>query len=338
MQILEVPVTEKMGKFIWSPSSLDAFCGSTKFEGGCGVRVYLDRFAGPTVNVWRKHFSFGTAMHEILEEYHVFDEKSPLSQFLDVWLPDLWIASEYKKKLKKLFGEQVVDKLEKNEFVSVGDFDSSARILSPEQLALSFPNVQNFALTLMRGEAKRWMFLGFDSELDERLFYDKAVNIFKGYHQREYIKPLSIEDSMLIQLNGISVRGKIDKVDAGTKPDTYRVIDYKTSKKMKTTVEMEHDFQMVCYHTAVREKYNVANKDVEVGLLYLKPETKIRGEYMPKPIELRTVSINQHLIDKATATIETADRMVRSGRFHYVDKKGKWKCPWCDHYQKCGYK
>lgn len=335
LRIVEFPVTEKMKKFIWSPSSAEVFCGNTEFVGGCGVRLYMDRFAGPTFNVFRKHFSFGTAMHEILEKYHVCDEKPPLEKVLDDWLPNLWVASEYKKKFARMFGKAVADKMEANELISVSDFDRGARLPSFEALKAGFPQMPNFPLTLMEGKGKRWMFLGFDSELEEQLFYNKAVKIFTDYYKRDYIKPLSIEDDMLIKLNGVSIRGRIDRVDKFTE-ESYRVVDYKTSKKMKTVAEMEKDFQMICYHVATKERYGLTDAGIDVGLLYLKPEVKVAGEYVQKPVQLRTAKINKGMIEQAASVIEKADRMVKSGRFHYVDYKGKWKCPWCDHYGLCG--
>jgi hypothetical protein len=338
VRIIKVDVTEKMANMVWSPSSLDKFCGTTEFVGGCGVRLFLDKFAGPTYDVYRKHFCFGTTAHEILENYHAGDKQPPLEQMLDDWLPNLWIASEYKKKFAKKFGENFLAKMEADLPLSVKDFaipDGST--LTVEELRAGFPQVGDITKYLMRGEARRWMFLGFDSADDEMTYRKMLASVLKDYYRREYVKPLSIEDPMDIEVDGIKVIGRIDRVDRRKLGFGYTVIDYKTSKKMKTVPEMHNDFQMVCYHMATKQRYNVDDSGVQVGLLYLKPETKVNGVYVPQPVHLQIAEIKSEMIARTRSAIKQAHEMVTTGQFHYVDDKGKWKCPWCDHYGVCGY-
>ena len=338
MRTIKVDVTEKMAKFVWSPSSLEKFCGNTDFQGGCGVRLFLDKFAGPVYDVYRKHFCFGTTTHEILENYHAGDVKPPLDVVLNDWLPNLWIASEYKKKFAKKFGESFLAKMELDASLSVRDFEiPEGSTLTTEELRAGFPQVGDITKYLIRGEARRWMFLGFDSADDERAYRKLLASVLKDYYQRDYIKPLSIEDSMDLDVDGIKVIGRIDRVDQRKLGFGYMVIDYKTSKKMKTVEEMEHDFQMVCYHTATKQRYQVGDEQVQVGLMYLKPEIKVNGVYVPQPVYLQIANIKDAMIKRAFSSIKQAHEMVTSGQFHYVDKSGKWKCPWCDHYGVCGY-
>ncbi len=337
MRTIKVEVTEKMQKFVWSPSSLATFCGDTNFVGGCGVRLFMSRFAGPTFDVNRKHFTFGSATHEMLENYHAGDTKPPLEQLLEEWLPNLWIATEHKEKFAKKFGQRFVDKLEQDLPVSVRDLEIPADSkLSVEELRACFPQVGDITKYLMQGVARRWMFLGYDSAADEDMFRRTLKDVFKEYYRRDYIKPISIEDVMEITLDGIMVRGRIDRVDARQSGAGYMVIDYKTSKKIKTTAEMEKDFQMVCYHVATKQKYNVSDEMMQVGLFFLKPETKVKGILIAQPMRLQIAEINQDMITKAAGAIRRAEEMVKSGQFHYVDSSAKWQCPWCDHYGLCG--
>jgi hypothetical protein len=336
LRLIKVEVTEKMKNFVWSPSSLETFCGNADFKGGCGVRLYLSRFCGKTYDVYRKHFTFGTTAHEILEHYHVYDEKPPLEKMLDEWLPGLWIGSEYKKKFARKFGELVFQKLEANELVGLDDFDlPDDSELTYDELRAGFPQI-DIIRYLEQGEAARWMFLGYDSAEDERVYRDTLKRVLTEYHARPYVKPISIEDSMDIVMNGVNIRGRIDRVDARTLRPGYIVVDYKTSKKMKTVEEMHKDFQMVCYHQAIKEKYKVDDSQLQVGLFYLKPEARVGKAYVPQPMQLQITEIKSKMIDNVARIVKYADDQVKSGMFHYIDSGAAWKCPYCDHYGMCG--
>lgn len=336
MRTIQVEVTEKMKNFKWSPSSLTTFCGDAHFSGGCGVRLYLDRFCGKTVDVYRKHFCFGTTTHETLEDYHSGDTKPPLGRLLDEFAVNRWIASDYKKKFRKKFGEKFLAKMEADEPLSIADIDLEGSDLTTEELRLGFPQIGDISKFLLRGEARRWMFLGYDSAVDEKNYQDTLQRILREYYERDYVKPILIEEPMEVYLGDVYVRGRIDRVDAMITQPGYMVIDYKTSKKVKTVKEMSKDFQMICYHLATRERYSIGNYQIKVALFFLKPETKIRGVFVPQPMKLQVAEITDDMIAHAVETATQADAMVKSGEFHYIDNAGKWQCPYCDHFGECG--
>lgn len=330
---LYVEPTPKMQAFVWSPSKLATFVGNTEWEGGCGVRTYLDYFAGPTYDVASHYFTFGTFVHEVLELYHATPEQPSYDQVL-TWAKELWIASIYKKNITKKFGSTVLEKLEKNIPVSFSDLDRDSCLVSFEDLEFCYSKV-NMIDELLKGTATRWMFLGYGSAQEEKDYNAKAYDIFKEYYARPYIQPVSLEMFLSLLFDGVQVRGRVDRID-GIGDKNYCVVDYKTSKKPKKGQELNKDFQMVCYHNAAIEAFGVKNEQVEVGLLFLCPQQKVKGVYQPMPMTLNKTQITDKDIKQATEAIVTADRLLKSGEFHYVANSGKWQCPYCDHYQKCG--
>ena len=322
-----------MQSFIWSPSKLATFVGDTEWKNGCGVRTYMDYFCGPTYDVKSHYFTFGTFVHEVLEEYHAMPEKPTYEQLM-TWAKELRIAGIYKKNITKKFGASLLEKLEHNEPVSFSDMDRDNALVSYEDLAHCYTKV-DIIDHLLRGTATRWMFMGYGSLEEEREYHERSQRIFKEYYERPYIKPASLEMFLSIFFNGVQVRGRVDRIDK-TAEELFHVIDYKTSKKVKKGRELNKDFQMICYHNAALNEFGVTNEQVKVGLFFLCPQKKVQGVYQPEPMVLSSTQITQQDIDIATEAITTADKLLKSGEFHYVDNSGKWQCPYCDHYHLCG--
>lgn len=332
MKHIQVEPTDKMRNFVWSPSKLATYVGDLEGSNGCGVRTFLDYFAGPTYDVMNHYFSFGTFVHEVLEEYHGLSEKPPY-EIMRKWATDLWIASDYKKSIAKKYGAKVLEKLEHNEPVAFPDLDPEGS-LEFEDMVHGYAKV-DIVDELFRGTAKRWMFLGYGSPEEEMDYNKKAFGIFEKYYDLPFVKPASLEMFLSIFFDGVQVRGRVDRIDE-TDAGGYKVIDYKTSKKPKSGKELNRDFQMICYHVAAKEKFGVPNEKIEVALFFLCPQAKVRGTYIPQPPALNSTRITQSDIDKATMVIVDADKKLKSGFFHYVADNGTWQCPYCDHYGKCG--
>lgn len=330
---IHVEPTAKMQAFVWSPSKLATFAGNTAWENGCGVRLYLDHFAGPTYDVASNHFTFGTFVHEVLELYHATAEQPSYDQVL-VWAKDLWIASIYKKSIGKKFGTTVLNKLEHNECVSFSDIDRDLATIAFEDLVYCYAKVDMID-HLLKGTAARWMFLGYESADEERAYNQKAYDVFKEYYLRPYIQPISLEMFLSLFFNGVQVRGRVDRIDQ-IHQEEYWVVDYKTSKKKKSGNELNKDFQMICYHSAALDKFKVEHKNVRVGLLFLCPQEKVNGVYQPSKMALNMTQITEENIEVATQVITESDTLLKNGRFHYVANSGKWQCPYCNYYQKCG--
>lgn len=326
-----VEPNERMQAFVWSPSKLAVMVGDLNWNNGCGVRLFLDHFAGPTYNIANNAFTFGTFVHELLEFYHAEDAAPQYETVVD-WQKRYWIASEYKKDITKNFGETILAKLEHNIPVGLSDMRRDTPI-DLNFLAGVYIKV-DLLEHLLNNTATRWMFLGYGSADEEKAYIKRAQKIFKEYYKLPYVKPAGLESFMKIQFNGINVRGRIDRVDAI--PAGYRVVDYKTSKKVKTPAELRRDFQMICYHIAATQQYNVPDEAVEVGLFFLAPEEKKQGVSTPKPMVMNTTKITRSIIEHATEVVMEADRRVKNGIFHYVASNGKWQCPWCSYYGACG--
>ena len=188
---------------------------------------------------------------------------------------------------------------------------------------------------LFNGEATRWMFLGYGSAQEELEYKEKANRIFQEYYALPYIKPAALEQFLELKFDNVTVRGRVDRIDREAVDDVC-VIDYKTSKKPKSGKELNKDFQMICYHLAAKKIFNVPDKSVSVGLFFLCPQKRDRGGYQPSPMILNKTKITEADLDKAHKVITKADSLLKSGYFHYVDDKGTWQCPYCDHQSYCG--
>jgi len=327
--------TENMQKFNWSASKLASFAGNLDWKDGCGVKLYLDNFAGPTIDIRSKAFSFGNYIHEVLENYHEGAEAPDYEAVLR-WQKECWISKKDKKSLLKNYGPIIAEKWENNEPVGIKDFHKET-LLTAQDLEAAYPHV-DICQSLLKNEAYRWMFLGYTSAEEEKEYQDVAKHILNDYMKRTYIKPVEREQRMVIQMGGATIIGFIDRVDAIVNKGhmQYCVVDYKTSKKMKTSAELEKDFQMICYHNAVKAKYKVTDEMIEVGLLFLKPEEKNGHSITKKPITFVSTRITPEITKRAEQVIAEAARRVKEGIFHYVAHDGMWQCPYCAHYKKCG--
>lgn len=327
--------TEKMQNFNWSASKLAVFVGDLEWKNGCGVRLFLDNFAGPIIDVRNKAFSFGTCIHEILENYHANNE-APDYETVVRWQKECWISKKDKKNLIKMYGEKIAQKWGNNELVGLKDLTKDTP-LTLEELELAYPQV-DICKALVENRASRWMYLGYSSAEEELQYQQHAKEIFNEYIKRTYIKPIEREQRLVIQMGGATIIGYIDRVDAiiGNGQVRYCVRDYKTSKKIKTEEELKKDFQMICYHNAVKLKYKIPDEMIEVGLLFLKPEEKRGGTSVKKPITFVGTKITPEITQQAEKVIAEAVRRVKSGIFHYVDDGGTWQCPYCSHYKHCG--
>lgn len=116
--------------------------------------------------------------------------------------------------------------------------------------------------------------------------------------------PFEIELGKDIKLNGI-----IDRVIRG-KNNTYLIIDYKTSKKEKTKVELYQDTQLKGYTYAIHKMYEVPIRNITVAHYYPLTGNIVNVSYTNNQINAYTKSIIDEVwrIRKAKKTDLTATR------------------------------
>jgi len=129
--------------------------------------------------------------------------------------------------------------------------------------------------------------------------------------------PFEIDIDKDIKLNGI-----IDRVIKG-KNNTYLVLDYKTSKKEKTKIELFQDTQLKGYTLAIHKMYKVPIKSITVAHYY--------------PLTGNIVSINytNNQISSYTRTIIDEVWKIRKSKKTDLTATRNEFCNWCPYKGLC---
>lgn len=145
-------------------------------------------------------------------------------------------------------------------------------------------------------------FLTFNKKLEETIATEMSFEVNFGKDMK---------------LNGI-----IDRVIKG-KNNTYLIIDYKTSKKEKTKVDLYQDTQMKGYTYAIHKLYEVPIKNITVAHYY-----PITGNLVP--IQYTQSQINAYL-----RSIEEEVWRIRKSKKTDLTATRNEFCNWCPYKSLC---
>lgn len=129
--------------------------------------------------------------------------------------------------------------------------------------------------------------------------------------------PFDIVLSEDIRLNGV-----IDRVIRG-KNNTYLIIDYKTSKKEKTKVELYQDTQLKGYTYAIHKMYEVPIKNI------------VAAHYYPLSDNLVSVSYTTNQINAYTKSIINEVWKIRKSKKGDLVATRNEFCNWCAYKSLC---
>ncbi|NOY54794.1 MAG: PD-(D/E)XK nuclease family protein [Actinobacteria bacterium] len=135
------------------------------------------------------------------------------------------------------------------------------------------------------------------------------------------ISPLHRELKMLEQLDGMTIRGILDRIDETADGDLI-ILDYKTGKAPPERYAMEAFFALKIYALLIRKR--TGRTPIEVRLLYLNGPTMYR------------LDIDDRKLDAAESAVralwERIDQAIAEERF--PPKRGPL-CDWCSFKNRC---
>jgi hypothetical protein len=104
-----------------------------------------------------------------------------------------------------------------------------------------------------------WLSQGYESPEEEARYRDYGKEILTRFweiHSVDFHIPVALERSFYLDIEGIKLRGFIDRVD---KLDSggLGIIDYKTSKELFTAAHLENDLQLTIYQMAAEQTWKL---------------------------------------------------------------------------------
>ncbi|MFM7719117.1 MAG: RecB family exonuclease [Actinomycetota bacterium] len=112
---------------------------------------------------------------------------------------------------------------------------------------------------LLRQLGEVWIPEGYADAEEESRYRAHAEAVLARYHADNadpFVLPAAIEQPFRIEIEGVPVTGKIDRLDR-LPSGGYEVIDYKTNRKLPPQRKIDGDLQLSIYHLAAREIWGV---------------------------------------------------------------------------------
>lgn len=112
---------------------------------------------------------------------------------------------------------------------------------------------------LLQFYAQNWLSEGYASAEEEkrhREFGKDILSRFWAIHRADFHIPVALEKSFYIDIDGIKLRGfmdRVDKLDSGS----LAVIDYKTNKELFTADYLADDLQLTIYQMAAEKTWQL---------------------------------------------------------------------------------
>jgi putative RecB family exonuclease len=159
-----------------------------------------------------------------------------------------------------------------------------------------------------------WIPEGYASPDEEARWRDHGRDVLTRYHAENsdpFILPAGIEAPFTIEIEGVQVSGKIDRLDR-LPGGGYEVIDYKTNRKLPPKAKVEKDLQLSIYHLAARELWDIDPE--RLTMYYVLPGHRISTSRTPAQL------------DDVRRRIATVAERIEAGRF---DPSPNPLCGWC---------
>ncbi|MFC1622092.1 ATP-dependent helicase [Patescibacteria group bacterium] len=167
---------------------------------------------------------------------------------------------------------------------------------------------------------KNWHPLGYDDEKHRQVRFEAGKNLLKEYygrHAEDTVKPVALEKSFNLYIDGVRFFGRIDridKIDGGVE-----IIDYKTGKA-KEQKFVDKDDQVAFYAIAAKEA------------LGMKPK-KLTYYFVESGERISTTRTEAQLEDMKKGVGEVVKKL-KGGDFK---AKPGMQCEWCDFSSICPF-
>jgi putative RecB family exonuclease len=175
---------------------------------------------------------------------------------------------------------------------------------------------------LLRYYEQKWLSQGYETpeeEAEYREYGREILTRFWEIHQADFRLPVALERSFYFDIEGIKLRGFIDRVD---KLDSggLSIIDYKTNKELFTADYLANDLQLTIYQMAAEHTWQLPVE--RLTLYHLRSNTACSCP--PRD--------NTQLEQTRRLVLEVAENIAR-GEFPAVESQF---CP-CDFPEHCPY-
>ena len=169
---------------------------------------------------------------------------------------------------------------------------------------------------------KSWLSEGYESAEEEakyRAYGREILTKFWQVHRAGFNMPLAVERMFHIDIEGVKLRGVIDRVDK-LESGGLAIVDYKTNQGLFTREDLEKDLQLTLYQLAVQEIWYLPVE--RLTLYHLRSNT-------PCSCEPRNVS----RLEEARQLVLRVAENITQQRFPAIENQ---YCP-CDFPEHCPY-
>jgi putative RecB family exonuclease len=168
----------------------------------------------------------------------------------------------------------------------------------------------------------KWISQGYESAEEEAKYRAYGREILTGFwqiHHPDFRMPLAVEHMFYVDIEGVKLRGYIDRVD---KLDSggLAIVDYKTNQNLFTVDDLEKDLQLTLYQLAVQEIWQLPVE--RLTLYHLRSNT---------PCSCGPRAASQ--LDAARQMVLTVAESIAREEFPAVENQ---YCP-CDFAEHCPY-
>ena len=174
---------------------------------------------------------------------------------------------------------------------------------------------------LLKNYKEIWVAEGYRDQSQEAEYFEEGKRILKAFHEKhskDFHVPLAVEYGFDFEIEGVPVKGFVDRVDK--LPDgRLAVVDYKTGKKLATG-RLEVDAQLTMYQYACETLLGA-----EVGDLIF--------YHLPTLKEHRASRRGAQLVDELKSRVVTTAEAITKEKFE--PKPDEMVCRWCDYKPIC---
>jgi putative RecB family exonuclease len=168
-----------------------------------------------------------------------------------------------------------------------------------------------------------WISQGYESPEQEQQYKEYGKQLLSDFHRihsLDFKMPLAVEQQFYINIQGVTLGGKIDRIDKLPNGGV-SIVDYKTSKDIFTSDHLEQDLQLTFYQLAVETMWKMPVK--KLTLYHLRSNT-------PCTCSGRSP---ERLEEARQLVLKVADGITK-GVFPAVENS---LCAFCDFPEHCPY-
>ncbi len=112
---------------------------------------------------------------------------------------------------------------------------------------------------LLRYYEQKWLSAGYESAEEEARYKQYGREILTQFweiHQADFRRPVALEKGFLLDIDGIKLRGYIDRVDK-LSSGGLAIVDYKSHQELFTNDYLENDLQLTIYQLAAQQLWGL---------------------------------------------------------------------------------